>query len=415
MKNKMSTSYLSLGAYWINFTAPLTCPHRGTTFHMDLMKPQENPCLLGKHTELGIDFVLLTMTARLMRSLFSLAKNVMHKRIWCWKLLPSACVTKAFHAMLWMICNVMELLLAMEVTNTICRKKYSTHKLAGNTGVTMSSVSIKYHLAAEPSTPEGEEVPNIELMEQLQDTLTMEKMVSKEPLLPSCTNPFILSMICQPSDDDDSSSTLGESDGSEWETEDDGLGWEKEESSSTEMSTDSGLQEFWTPVSKAEDGKDGDEETREDEESDWSDSDSWDTDSNPDSKVDEDLWASFCQNDDPYNPLCFSMPTKCSKKPLDVLDADTTNLGAFDSDKKLSGTDSETQEPGCGKRVRFSPDVTVIALPEEDDNERKGPWEEYARDRCRFQKRIKETGDAINYCLEPKYRHETWKRLHGRD
>lgn len=273
----------------------------------------------------------------------------------------------------------------------ICNKKYSTPKLAGHTGI-MSSATMK-HLAAEPPSPEGEEAPNAVSMEHLQDTMSMDKMWSKGLLLPSCTNPLILSMICQPSDDD-ASSTSGESDGSDWETEDNSpLG--EEELPSQGMSTDCSLQVFWTTRSKDDDDEHSDE-------SDWS--DSWDTDSNPDSsKVDEDLWESFCQNDDPYNPFCFSMPMKSPKKHLDVPETE-----------KLSYVDLEVQEPGRIKKVRFSPDVTVITLPD-DETERKGPWEEYARDRCRFQKRIKESGDAISYCLEPEFRRDSWIRLYGRD
>ena len=42
---------------------------------------------------------------------------------------------------------------------------------------------------------------------------------------------------------------------------------------------------------------------------------------------------------------------------------------------------------------------------------RKGPWELYARDRCRFQKRIEEVEKAISYIFDVDHRDRVRTRL----
>lgn len=44
------------------------------------------------------------------------------------------------------------------------------------------------------------------------------------------------------------------------------------------------------------------------------------------------------------------------------------------------------------------------------DEERHGPWEEYARDRCRFQRRVQEVEESISYCLSPSFRLNIFQR-----
>lgn len=45
------------------------------------------------------------------------------------------------------------------------------------------------------------------------------------------------------------------------------------------------------------------------------------------------------------------------------------------------------------------------------DEERRGPWEEFARDRCRFQRRVQEVEESISYCLSPGFRLNIFQRL----
>nr|XP_019567016.1 PREDICTED: protein phosphatase 1 regulatory subunit 15B isoform X2 [Rhinolophus sinicus] len=59
--------------------------------------------------------------------------------------------------------------------------------------------------------------------------------------------------------------------------------------------------------------------------------------------------------------------------------------------------------------VTFLEEVTEYYISGDED--RKGPWEEFARDGCRFQKRIQETEDAIGYCLTFEHRERVFHRL----
>ncbi|XP_054546226.1 protein phosphatase 1 regulatory subunit 15B isoform X2 [Talpa occidentalis] len=60
-------------------------------------------------------------------------------------------------------------------------------------------------------------------------------------------------------------------------------------------------------------------------------------------------------------------------------------------------------------QVTFLEEVTEYYISGDED--RKGPWEEFARDGCRFQKRIQETEDAIGYCLTFEHRERMFNRL----
>ncbi|XP_012513340.1 PREDICTED: protein phosphatase 1 regulatory subunit 15B isoform X2 [Propithecus coquereli] len=74
----------------------------------------------------------------------------------------------------------------------------------------------------------------------------------------------------------------------------------------------------------------------------------------------------------------------------------------------------EKQDPSesCpSSEVTFLEEVTEYYISGDED--RKGPWEEFARDGCRFQKRIQETEDAIGYCLTFEHRERMFNRLQG--
>ncbi|KAG9330248.1 hypothetical protein JZ751_026010 [Albula glossodonta] len=64
--------------------------------------------------------------------------------------------------------------------------------------------------------------------------------------------------------------------------------------------------------------------------------------------------------------------------------------------------------------VRFSPVVQVHTMHTwsfASQAVRKGPWEELARDRARFQRRVQETENAIGYCLHQSHREKILKYL----
>ncbi|NWU31216.1 PR15B phosphatase, partial [Dyaphorophyia castanea] len=178
------------------------------------------------------------------------------------------------------------------------------------------------------------------------------------------------------------------------------------------------------------------EEEEEEEEDSWAESsegspsseeDEWDCDS-----VDEaenlKLWNSFCSSDDPYNPFHFTAAFQTAEqkgtpgfrgaeRPSPVA-AERFTVCRVQLEKHSCGlADLEQRGILCGektanskrKKVTFLEKVTEYYISSEED--RKGPWEEMARDGCRFQKRIQETEEAIGYCLSTEHRQRVFLRL----
>ncbi|TTD62565.1 Protein phosphatase 1 regulatory subunit 15B [Bagarius yarrelli] len=154
----------------------------------------------------------------------------------------------------------------------------------------------------------------------------------------------------------------------------------------------------------------------------------------------EALWKSLCLDDDPYHPLNFrahfnsahtfknchmksikmpkdptssacpkqlllqrqvishQCPQMCVKKPVEVPWKKSINKTVDASKRKKIST---------VKRVKFSPVVHVHKMRAWSfalQACRKGPWEEHARDRDRFQRRILEIEQAIGYCFMQSHR-----------
>ncbi|TST85786.1 Protein phosphatase 1 regulatory subunit 15B [Bagarius yarrelli] len=132
------------------------------------------------------------------------------------------------------------------------------------------------------------------------------------------------------------------------------------------------------------------------------------------------LWDSFSCSSDPYSPLNFRAAIRtrqparrrCRKEPP----VEPLVYSKEEAEERMdSGFSEAAIGQGVGsagvvklKKVTFMEEVEEFYAS--SDEERRGPWEEYARDRCRFQRRVQEVETSISYCLSPSFRLEVFQR-----
>lgn len=132
------------------------------------------------------------------------------------------------------------------------------------------------------------------------------------------------------------------------------------------------------------------------------------------------LWNSFSCSSDPYSLLNFQASIRtlqpasqhCKKEtPVEPL-----VYRKEEAEERMDSGFSEAatvQNLGTVGVARLKK-VTFIEEVEEfyasSDEERHSPWEEYARDRCRFQRRVQEVEESISYCLSPSFRLNIFQR-----
>uniref|UniRef100_A0A3B4E2K8 Protein phosphatase 1 regulatory subunit 15A n=1 Tax=Pygocentrus nattereri TaxID=42514 RepID=A0A3B4E2K8_PYGNA len=174
----------------------------------------------------------------------------------------------------------------------------------------------------------------------------------------------------------------------------------------------------WESEEEEEDGRgssdeeesndDGDEEENEEDETKWSDEEDsdWSNDEGDSdaSRESTELWESFFNNSDPYNPFYLFCPTGVKTESTDTTQNCTTSRPPVNEVQKSASAD-----------VRFSEEVTVhhlIAWSSASQAARDGScWLELARDRERFRRRVERTGEVLNPCLTAEHRARVWDRL----
>ncbi|XP_057692811.1 protein phosphatase 1 regulatory subunit 15B [Corythoichthys intestinalis] len=148
----------------------------------------------------------------------------------------------------------------------------------------------------------------------------------------------------------------------------------------------------------------------------------------PSSNDEEALWRSLDQKDDPYHPLNFQAPLSDRQpqhvpQPLKVTPTKCTETLKKHTQRSRFGSQDvirvpwkrpaqrhqlpERHSPHAQKKVRFSPVVEVHVMWAwhfATAASRKGPWEEMARDRERFRRRVDEAERAIGYCFNAAHR-----------
>ncbi|KAL0978110.1 hypothetical protein UPYG_G00166020 [Umbra pygmaea] len=151
------------------------------------------------------------------------------------------------------------------------------------------------------------------------------------------------------------------------------------------------------------------------------------------------LWNSFSSSADPYSPFNFQAPLRTSQPAGPGVKVETGSrwkrhskpppssapqYRAEEAEERLDSGFSETlpSPDACPttesadrccdrvKKVRFCDEVEEF-YASEDNEDRRGPWEELARDRFRFLRRVQEVEESISYVFSPTFRIAVYQGL----
>lgn len=134
------------------------------------------------------------------------------------------------------------------------------------------------------------------------------------------------------------------------------------------------------------------------------------------------LWNSFSCSADPYSLLNFQAPVQTKKPPKGCRKEKAPGTPCYkkeEAEERLDSGFSEISPVPCSsgataihlKKVTFVEEVEEFYASSDED--RHGPWEEIARDRCRFQRRVQEVEETISFCLSPNFRLDIFQRLYS--
>ncbi|KAK0144594.1 Protein phosphatase 1 regulatory subunit 15B [Merluccius polli] len=176
--------------------------------------------------------------------------------------------------------------------------------------------------------------------------------------------------------------------------------------------------------------------------------DSWDDSTSASEAEDGDrlcLWNSFSSSSDPYSLLNFQAPVRTERPLAEVQEEDgcrdkkkslkmpprsahqaaaASSPPQYRRDEAEDRLDSGFSEPPARtaatavtslrevfKKVRFCEEVEEFFTSSREDEDRRGQWEELARDRYRFSRRCRDVEQSIAYCLEPLHRTLMFQRI----